>query len=68
VAWAYGEVDPAALQNAVIQDIWLAPRNAAGMVACGTDLERLKFADIAHANAALFVEVVNRGNKLALGV
>jgi len=66
VAIAHGEIDPAAPVNAVIQDIALAPRNAAGHVEYSTQVELLKPADIARGNGVVLMEVVNRGNKLAL--
>lgn len=66
VAVAHGEIDPAAPGNAIIQDIGLAPRNAAGLVEYSTPVELLKPADIARGNGAVMMEVANRGNKLAL--
>src|SRR5215831_3809173 len=39
---AYGEVDPADPRNAVIADIGLAPRNAAGKVEYSMDVYLLK--------------------------
>lgn len=65
-AIAHGEIDPAAPGNAVIQDIGLAPRNAAGQVEYSTQVELLKPADMARGNGVVMMEVVNRGNKLAL--
>jgi hypothetical protein len=63
---AYGEVDPAAPANAIIQDIALAPRNAHGMVEYATDIDILRPADPAHANGVLLFNIANRGNKGAL--
>lgn len=63
---AYGEVDPAGAQNAIIQDLALAPRNAKGMVEYTTDIEILKPADMTKGNRMLVFEAVNRGNKLAV--
>jgi hypothetical protein len=63
-----GELDPADPQNAIIQDISLAPRNAQGMVEYTTSVEILKPVDMSRGNRVLFFEVNNRGNKLALGV
>src|SRR5262245_40854157 len=60
---AYGEVNPADLKNAIIQDIALAPRNARGMVEYTTDVEILRPADRQKGNGVLFINVVNRGNK-----
>lgn len=66
VAVAHGEIDPAAPGNAVIQDIGLAPRNAAGHVEYSMPVELLKPADMARGNGVVTMEVANRGNKLAL--
>ncbi len=66
-ARVHGEVDPADPLNAPVQDLALAPRNARGGVEYATDVELLKPADIARGNRILLFEVVNRGNKLALG-
>ena len=65
---AYGEVDPADPHNAIIQDIALAPRNAAGKVAYSMDVAILKPADMARGNGTLLFDVVNRGHKVALGM
>jgi len=65
IAVAHGEIDPAEPGNAVIQDIGLAPRNAAGHVEYSTQVELLKPADMARGNGVVMMEVVNRGNKLA---
>lgn len=64
---AYGEVDPNDPRNAVITDIGLAPRNAAGMVEYSTDVMILKPVDMSKANHRLFYELTNRGNILSLG-
>ena len=66
IAIAHGEIDPAEPGNAVTQDIGLAPRNAAGRVEYSTQVELLKPADMARGNGVVMMEVVNRGNKLAL--
>src|SRR6185295_16767740 len=60
---ARGEVNPADLKNAIIQDIALAPRNARGMVEYETDIEILRPVDRLKGNGVLFFNVVNRGNK-----
>ena len=65
---AYGEVDPADPHNTIIQDIALAPRNAAGKVAYSMDVAILKPADMARGNGTLLFDVVNRGHKVALGM
>ncbi len=66
IGHAFGEVDPALPQNAVIQDIGLAPRNARGMVEYTTDIDVVTPADPARGNGTLLFHVVNRGNKLEL--
>ncbi len=68
VAIAHGELDPADPVNGIIQDLALAPRNAAGHVEYSTPVELLKPADLAKGNRVLLLEINNRGNKLALGV
>ena len=65
-AIAHGELDPNDPVNAVIQDLALAPRNADGRVEYTTPVELLKPADMARGNRILLMEVVNRGNKLAV--
>jgi len=61
---AFGEVDPADPRNAVITDIELAPRNAAGKVEYSMDIYILKPVDLTRGNHKVFFEVNNRGNKL----
>ena len=61
---AYGELDPLDPHNAVITDIALAPRNAAGKVEYSMDIYILKPADLAKGNGKVFMEVNNRGSKL----
>lgn len=61
---AYGEVDPALPQNAVITDIAFAPRNAKGMVEYSMDIYLLKPASLANGNHKLFMDVNNRGAKV----
>ena len=63
---AYGEVDPGLPQNAIIQDISLAPKNARGRVEYVTDIAILKPADLAKGNGVQIVEVHNRGRKLII--
>ena len=50
VGKAYGEVDPGLPQNAIIQDIQLAPKNKRGNVEYVTDVAFLKPADLAKGN------------------
>jgi hypothetical protein len=65
---AYGELDPASLQNALIMDIQLAPRNDRGMVEYAMDIYILKPIDLRKGNHKLFLEVNNRGGKLFGGL
>jgi hypothetical protein len=60
---AYGEVDPKAPANAIIQDIALAPKNARGMVEYSTDIDILRPHDLSKSNGVLFFNILNRGNK-----
>jgi hypothetical protein len=64
---AHGEVDPNLPQNAIIQDISRAPKNARGKVEYTTDIAILKPADLAKGNGLQIVEVHNRGRKLMIG-
>ena len=68
VGRAFGEIDPRELQNAGIQDIELAPRNAHRMVEYAMDVYILAPHDPARGNATIFYDAVNRGNKVALGL
>lgn len=63
IGTARGEVDPANPLNALIQDIELAPRNAAGMVEYTTRFRIARPLD--DGNGVLLYDVVNRGNELA---
>src|ERR1700733_7192989 len=60
---AYGEVDPKAPGNTIIQDIKLAPKNARGMVEYVTDIDILRPVNRSKSNRVLFFNIVNRGNK-----
>jgi hypothetical protein len=62
---AYGEVDPHAPHNAIIQDIALAPRNERGMVEYAMDVSILKPIDTSRSSRTLLYDVVNRGNRVA---
>jgi hypothetical protein len=61
---AFGELDPADPHNAVITDIELAPRNAAGKVEYSMDIYILRPLDLSKGNGKVFMEVNNRGGKL----
>jgi hypothetical protein len=67
VGTAYLELDPADPHNTIIQDITLAPRNAQGMVEYATDVYVLKPLDMRRGNGVVLYDVLNRGNKPALG-
>jgi Alpha/beta hydrolase domain len=67
VGTAYLELDPADPHNAIIQDVTLAPRNAQGIVEYATDVYVLKPLDMRRGNGVLLYDVLNRGNKPALG-
>jgi Alpha/beta hydrolase domain len=64
VGRAYGELDPSNARNAIIVDLGLAPRNAAGMVEYSTDFYMLRPVDPANANHRVLYEVNNRGDKI----
>jgi hypothetical protein len=68
VGRAFGEVDPRDAQNAGIQDVQLAPRNARGWVEYSMDVYVLTPHDPARGNATIFYDAVNRGNKVVLGL
>jgi hypothetical protein len=66
VGRAYGELDPSNARNAIIVDLGLAPRNAAGNVEYSTDFYMLRPVDRANANHRVLYEVNNRGDKVTL--
>ena len=61
-------IDPKDERNRVIVDLELAPRNADGKVEFAADVVILAPKDPGKGNGALFYDVNNRGNKLALGM
>src|SRR4030095_1753615 len=61
-------VDPKNPANETIADLALAPRNAAGLVECESDFYVLKPRDASRGNRRLFLDVPNRGRKVALGM
>jgi hypothetical protein len=61
-----GEIDPNARQNAIIQDLALAPRNARGLVEWKAEFVMLKPKDMAKSNGVLRYDAPNRGNILTL--
>src|SRR6202790_270605 len=63
VGKAFGELDPNDPKNAVIVDLKLAPRNAAGKVEYSFDFYILKPADLSKGNHKMLYEPPNRGRK-----
>jgi hypothetical protein len=61
-------IDPKDPRNRVIVDLDLAPKNADGKVEFAADVVILTPKDPAKGNGAIFYDVNNRGNKLALGM
>ena len=63
----YFAVDPANPANRIIRDIDFAPTNDAGLVEFSSDFYLLKPVDAHAGNGTVFVDVMNRGGKRALG-
>ena len=63
---AHFAVDPYHPDHAVIADLGLAPRNAAGLVEFAADFRIIKPVDNDHGNGRLLLDVLNRGKELAL--
>lgn len=61
-------IDPKDARNQVIVDLDLAPRNPQGKVEFLSDVLILTPKDPAKGNGAIFYDVNNRGNKLAIGM
>jgi hypothetical protein len=61
-------IDPKNERNRVIVDLDLAPKNKDGKVEFASDVVILVPKDIVKGNDAIFYDVNNRGNKLALGM
>ncbi|MBM3344078.1 MAG: hypothetical protein FJY56_18485 [Betaproteobacteria bacterium] len=59
-------VDPTHAINQRVTDIGLAPRNAQGLVEFSGDFYVLKPVDMKKGNGTLFVDVPNRGRKVAI--
>ena len=66
VGRAYGEVDPSDPKNAIIADIDLAPKNAAGMVEYATDIAILRPVERSQGNHRVLYDMNNRGGKFGL--
>ncbi|WP_426955134.1 alpha/beta hydrolase domain-containing protein [Muricoccus radiodurans] len=65
---AFGELDPADAANAIITDLRLAPRNAAGRVEYVARFTLTKPADMTRASGVLWYDLVNRGAPVEPGV
>jgi hypothetical protein len=63
---AFGELDPADPRNAIIQDIELAPRNAAGRVEYMATFFLVKPIDMSKSSGLLWQFVPNRGGRITL--
>ena len=61
-------VDPDDRRNALIADIGIAPRNAAGKVEAVSDVKILRPSDPKRGNGELLYEALNRGRALASSV
>jgi hypothetical protein len=59
-------VDPGHPANARVTDLDLAPRDASGRVACAADVSILLPVDRGRASGRLLLDVVNRGNTVAV--
>ncbi|HEY7365134.1 MAG TPA: alpha/beta hydrolase domain-containing protein [Methylomirabilota bacterium] len=59
-------VDPGHPANARVTDLDLAPRDASGRVACAADVSILLPVDRRRASGRLLLDVVNRGNTVAV--
>src|SRR5580692_8622841 len=67
-ALAHFAIDPRKVRNRDIIDLDLAPRNKFGKVEFAADVLILAPKDLSRGNGAIFYDVNNRGNKLALGM
>src|ERR1051325_2654189 len=63
---AYGELDPHDPRNAIITDIKLAPRNAAGKVEYIVSFFLVKPIDMSKASHLLWQDVPNRGGRITI--
>ena len=59
-------IDPAHAANRGVTDVTLAPRNAAGLVEFAADLSLLVPVERARASGRALIDVVNRGNTVAV--
>ena len=65
---AFGELDPADPNNAVIVNLDRAPCNARGLVEYSADFRILKPVDMTRGNGAIFYDVPNRGYQRAFNL
>ncbi len=63
---AYGELDPALAGNAIIQDISLAPKNAAGKVEYVSTFQLVMPSDPAKMSGLMWHDVPNRGGRVTI--
>lgn len=63
---AFGELDPGDPNNAIIQDIALAPRNANGKVEYVASFYIVKPVDMTKASGLLWHDVPNRGRRITI--
>lgn len=64
----HGELDPDSPHNAQINDIKLAPRNAAGRVEYSATFAIAKPEDVSRSSGMLVYDVPNRGNGAAINI
>ena len=64
---AFGELDPADPHDAIIQDIALAPRNAAGKVEYISTFFLVKPIDLSRSSGLMWHDVPNRGGRITIG-
>ncbi|MSR23111.1 MAG: hypothetical protein EXR92_06185, partial [Gemmatimonadetes bacterium] len=65
---AFGELDPNDPRNAIITDIRLAPRNAAGKVEYMATFFLVKPVDMSRSSHLMWQYVPNRGGRITIGV
>jgi hypothetical protein len=63
---AFGELDPNDAHNAIITDIKLAPRNAAGKVEYVTSFFLVKPIDMSKSSHLMWQDVPNRGGRITI--
>lgn len=64
----FAELDPADPNNAVIVNLYKAPRNAQGRVEYSAEFRILKPVDMTRGNGAIFYDVMNRGAQRAFNL